>query len=319
MVRHDRSYRKLFAHPRMVASLLRDLLGEGLTGPLDLAILERVPDSFLSPRHAARQADLIWRLRRPDGRPLYVLLEFQSEVQRYMPVRVLAYVALLQQELVDRRALAPDGLVPEVLAVVIYNGHGRWRPPVELSALVAAGPRPGPHVPRFGFVLVDQGSYPARRLARLAGPVGAFFLLERCRTVAQLERAVRLLVDRLQEPDDGALRRDFLVWLQTVLLPDRGFDDYEIPALPGLEELRDMLAERVQVWNRQLIEKGRKEGRKEGRQEGEAGIVLRLLEHKFGGPLDETIVARVRAAQASQRRAWAKRLLSASTLEEVFG
>jgi predicted transposase YdaD len=318
MVRHDRSYRKLFAHPRMVASLLRDLLGEGLTGPLDLATLERVPDSFLSPRHAARQADLIWRLRRPDGRPLYVLLEFQSDIQRFMPVRVLAYVALLQQELVDRRELAPGDLVPEVLAVVIYNGGRRWRQPVEMSQLVAAGAQPGPHVPRLGFVLVDQGSYPLRRLARLAGPIGAFFLLERCRSVAQLERAVRLLVDRLQEPDDGALRRDFLVWLQIVLLPDRGFDDDQIPALPGLEELRDMLAERVQVWNRQLIEKGRQEGRKEGRQEGEVGIVLRQLEHKFG-PLDEGTVERVRAARASQRRAWAKRLLSASTLEEVFG
>jgi Putative transposase, YhgA-like/Domain of unknown function (DUF4351) len=314
MVRHDRSYRKLFAHPRMAASLLGDLLRESITGPLDLATLERVPDSFLSPRHAARQADLIWRLRRPDGRPLYVLLEFQSEVQRFMPVRVLAYVALLQQELVDRRELAPGGLVPEVLAVVIYNGGRRWRQPVEMSQLVAAGAKPGLNVPRLGFVLVDQGSYQLRRLAGLAGPVGAFFLLERCRTVVQLERAVRLLVERLQEPDDGALRRDFLVWLQTVLLPDRGFDDYEIPALPGLQELRDMLAERVQVWNRQLIEKGRKEGR----QEGEAGIVLRLLEHKFG-PLDEATVERVRAARASQRRAWAKRLLSASTLEEVFG
>jgi hypothetical protein len=71
-----------------------------------------------------------------------------------------------------------------------------------------------------------------------------------------------------------------------------------------------MLAERVQVWNRQLIEKGRKEG--------EVEIVLWLLEQKLG-PLDEAAIARVRAARASQRRAWAKRLLSASTLEEVFG
>lgn len=317
MVRHDRSYRKLFAHARMVASLLGDLLGDTVTGPLDLATLERLPDSFIGPRHAARQADQIWRLRRPDGRPLYVLLEFQSEVQRFMPLRVLTYVVLLQQELVDRRELVA-GQLPEVLPVVVYNGWGRWRQPVEMGELFAAGPQPGSHVPRMRFVLVDQGSYPARRLTDLTGPVGALFLLERCRTVAEMERGVRLLVDRLQGPDDSALRRDFLGWLQSVLLPDRGFDDDQIPALPGLQELRDMLEERVKQWNRQLIKQGREEGLKKGRKEGEAGLVLRLLERKFG-PLDEATVARVRAARAAQRRAWAERLLTAGTLDEVFG
>ncbi len=296
----------------MVASLLGDLLGDTVTGPLDLASLERVSESFVGPRQTARQADLLWRVRRPDGRTLYLLLEFQSDVQRFMPVRELTYVALLQQELVDRRELVA-GQIAEILPVVIYNGRGRWRQPTEVGELVAAGPRPGAHVPHLRFVLVDQGSYPARRLARLAGPVGALFLLERCRTVVEVERGVRLLADRLQGPDDGALRRDFVVWLQSVLLPDRGWTDNEIPALSDLEELRDMLAERVQVWNRQLLEKGRKEGR----QEGEAGLVLDQLEHKFG-PLDEATVARVRAARAVQRRAWARRLLTASTLDEVF-
>jgi hypothetical protein len=114
------------------------------------------------------------------------------------------------------------------------------------------------------------------------------------------------------EPD-APLLRAFVAWIQFVLMPDRGWADQEIPALRDLQELREMLEERVKEWNRQLIAKGRKEGLREG----EAGLVLRQLALKFG-PLDEPTVARVQAARATQRRVWAERLLTAATLAEVF-
>ena len=318
MARHDRSYRKLFDHPRLVASLLGDLLGESITGPLDLSILEQVSGSFVGPGRAARYTDHTWRVRRRDGEWLYLLMEFQSTAERYMPARMLSYVALLQQNLIEGGQLAAGAKIPEILPVVIYNGPDRWGQPVEISELIAAGPLAGGHVPRLAFVLVDEGSYPVRRLARRAGPVGALFLLERCETVDHLQRGLRLLAYRLQGTDD-TLRHDFLAWLENVLLPGRGFDLQEVP--PDLQELKDMLAERVKVWNRELIEKGRQEGRqeglKEGRSEGEAGLLLRQLELKFG-PLGEATVARVRTARSAERRAWAERLLTAATLAEVF-
>jgi flagellar biosynthesis/type III secretory pathway protein FliH len=133
------------------------------------------------------------------------------------------------------------------------------------------------------------------------------------------------LAERLKRPEDAALLRAFVTWIQFVLMPDRGWADHQIPALRDLQELREMLEERVKEWNRQLIAKGRKEGRQEGlekgrslgRREGEVDLLLRQLAHKFG-PLDEPTVARVRAARATQRQAWAERLLTAATLAEVF-
>jgi hypothetical protein len=317
MVHFDRSYRQLFTQPGMIASLLGDLLGPAVTGQLDFSTLERVPDSFVGPHSRARQADMLWRLRRPDGRIVYVLLEFQSDVQRFMPVRVLNYVALVLQELVDHRILQPGGLLPEILTIVIYNGQGRWRQPTEVAELISAGPTPGSHVPHLRFVLVDLGSYPAARLEGIAGPVGVLLLLERSRTLAELERGVRLLIERVRGPQDGALRRAFVAWILTVLLPGRGWADHEIPALVDLEELREMLEKRVEQWSRELIARGRKEGLRNGVRKGEAGVVLRQLELKFG-PLDEPTVARVRAARAAQLRAWAERLLTAATLTDVF-
>ena len=65
------------------------------------------------------------------------------------------------------------------------------------------------------------------------------------------------------------------------------------------------------------IEKGRTEGRAEGRVEGQSGIVLRLLELRFGA-LPDAARARVRGASAPELEAWAEAVLVASSLDEVL-
>jgi hypothetical protein len=316
MTRNDRSYRQFFSHPRMVLSLLR-LLGRKVTGPLDFTSLERAQDSFVSERHAARQGDLLWRLRRPDGRPVYLLLEFQSRSERLMSLRVLGYVTLIAQDLAAQGALLADGpdvKVPEILPVVVYTGDRRWSAPLEVRRVLTGA---GRHVPLMCFLLVDQGSYSGQRLRRLPGPVGALFLLERHRTPRDLEHGLQLLVARLRD-EDAPLRRAFVVWLERVLLPGRTFPDQEMPDLSDLQELKSMLETRVRQWNRQLRAEGRREGRMEGRGDGEAAVLLRQLETKFG-PLDEAVRTRIREATSAQRLAWAAHLLAATRLDEVFG
>jgi len=91
-----------------------------------------------------------------------------------------------------------------------------------------------------------------------------------------------------------------------------------------------MLRETVQEWTKQWLEEGRQEGRQEGRREGrqegrqegrregEAELLREQLEHKFG-PLSEGDRLRVRQADRTALHAWAKRLLTARALGEVFG
>ena len=62
---------------------------------------------------------------------------------------------------------------------------------------------------------------------------------------------------------------------------------------------------------------GRTEGRAEGRAEGQAGIVLRILELRFG-VLPDTVRERVRGASAPELEAWAEAVLDAASLDEVL-
>ncbi len=68
-------------------------------------------------------------------------------------------------------------------------------------------------------------------------------------------------------------------------------------------------------------EEGKEEGRQEGKQQGardEAMTMLtRLLERRFG-PLPETVIARLHAADLATLEDWGLRLLDAGVLEEVF-
>lgn len=58
--------------------------------------------------------------------------------------------------------------------------------------------------------------------------------------------------------------------------------------------------------------------KEEGREEGRKALLLRMLSHRFG-ELSRTVVARINAADSAQLDRWGERLVTAATLDEVFG
>ncbi len=86
----DRAYVQLYAHPQMVADLLRGYVHEDWVAEVDFATLERMPDSLVSESLRDRADDIIWRVRW--GKRwlyLYLLLGFQSSVDAFMAVRMI--------------------------------------------------------------------------------------------------------------------------------------------------------------------------------------------------------------------------------------
>jgi hypothetical protein len=72
---------------------------------------------------------------------------------------------------------------------------------------------------------------------------------------------------------------------------------------------------------KQIYAEGRKgglsDGRKEGRSEGLRGLLIRQLTRRFGS-LPEAAMRRIQAAGPEQLESWGERLLSASSLDDVF-
>jgi len=106
-----------------------------------------VAGSYVSADLREREDDIIWRVRwGPQWLYLYLLLEFQSTVDRYMAIRLMVYVGLLYQSLIQARRLPRSGLLPPVVPIVLYNGRRPWTAPRTVTPLIEVGPL---HVRRY--------------------------------------------------------------------------------------------------------------------------------------------------------------------------
>jgi predicted transposase/invertase (TIGR01784 family) len=286
---HDNGYKRLFSHPEMVADLLRGFVREDWVRDLDFSTLERVSGSYVTPELRSRESDIVWRVRWGQDRWLYVylLIEFQSTVDPFMALRVLVYVGLLYQDLVQHRQLTAAGKLPPVLPLVLYNGTAPWGAVRELAELIEEVPGGlEQYRPRLRYCLLDEAQIADSELESLRNLVAALFRLEKSRGPEDIQRILTALIEWLQEPGLAELRRSFTAWLVGVLLPGR-VPGITIPQVANLQEVRSMLAERVVEWTQQWKEEGRQEGLEKLRM-----VLLRDLESRFG-PLPAEVRLRI--------------------------
>ncbi len=297
---HDHAYKRLFAGPELVADLLREFIREPWVQALDLSTLERVSASFVSTDLRDRESDIIWRVRSTEGwLYVYLLIEFQSRVDRRMAVRLLAYLGLLYQDLVDRKETLADGRLPPVVPIVLYNGEPPWDAAREVAELIAPGPAGlERYRPQLRYLLLEEGRYPEAELAPLQSLLAAVFRLEGSAGSEALLRALTLALRTLGEERYAGVREAFFTWLRRVLLPGR-FPGLELPEGLSLAEDEAMLAERVKEWTRvwreeglkQGLEQGLEQGIEQGREEGlaaERRMLLRLIDRRFGSATAQT-------------------------------
>jgi predicted transposase/invertase (TIGR01784 family) len=120
MSHHDHSYKLLFSHPQMVRDLLQGFVHEAWVADLDFSTLERVSASYISEDLRRREDDIIWRVRRAgDWMYIYLLIEFQSQPDPWMAMRMLVYVGLLYQELIKGGHFTDRGKLPPVFPLVL--------------------------------------------------------------------------------------------------------------------------------------------------------------------------------------------------------
>ena len=317
---HDSSYKFLFSTPELVRDLILGFVPDEWLHSLDYTTLEKVPGSYISEDFRSRADDIVWRVRvGGEWVYLYLLIEFQSSVDKYMALRMMVYQGLLYQDLIKRGEVLADGRLPPVLPIVLYNGRARWSAVTDVFELIP--PVPGlveQFKPRLKYLLIDESAYTDSELSSVKNLVAAVFRIEHPTSPETIKQLLGLLNEWLSDRPD--LRRMFALWIRATLMRKA---EYRIvlPLIDDLQELNIMLAERLEEWahgyKAEGMQQGIQQGMQQGMQQGEALALQRLLSKRFGA-IPSDITVQIAAASVAQIEAWFDRAIDARQLSDVF-
>ncbi len=308
---HDPVLRRIFTHPRMAQEILQRFATGPWAAELDFSTLELVPAHYVSRFLSQRESDIVWKVRYgPDEDEwfyIYILMELQSSVQRFMALRLWVYVALLYQHLLKHKQLTPSRLLPPVLPIVVYNGEEPWTAPLSLAELIQ--PLIGLARPQLEYVVLDAGHYPVEELRPVDNVVSGVFLMEQAESLEELED----LLDELEEfLDDSGLEEDIALLVSSVAAKLTRTDE-KVPQLRTFQETKNMLLERAERWPVQW----KQEGLEEGLRQGKAELLKTLTSQRFG-ELPRSAIERFDRADVDTLDRWSRQFLDAGRLEDVF-
>lgn len=259
---HDRRYRFLFSHPGFVERLLTSFVTEPFVGGLDFSTLERVNATFVSPEFARREADVIWKLSFR-GRPvfLFLLIELQSSVDRWMALRFLRYLAEFYQSLATETRASP---LPAVFPLLLYTGDPTWSAARSTGELIRPA-IPDAFIPHLAYYPILVNEIPVETLRRVRNAVSAVFYVENAdpRKLSEtLDDLIAILSDEAPEQFEVFGR-----WMSSYLAGTSAETAVTEP-IRSAREVRSMFATRMKEYGERLKEEGRLEGRREGQREG---------------------------------------------------
>ncbi|MBF0099252.1 MAG: Rpn family recombination-promoting nuclease/putative transposase [Magnetococcales bacterium] len=313
MTDHDGTYHKLYSNPHMMADLVRQFVNEPWVGDLDFTHMEPVKTKFHVPGLPKRESDVIWRIPIKEGGDIYllVLLEFQSDVDRWMVLRVVAYTCLLWLQLLTEKRIPAQGPLPPVVPVVLYNGASHWLMPIRLRDLIDL-PDNSPlwkFQPDGTFFLIDESRYGKETLEARDSLSALVFQLEQCKNPEDLPDLLAKMVAWLERwPEFASLKpvlADLFKQAVSTLTGNRSI----LSETLGLLEVNAMLQTNIENWKR--------ERRVEWTQEGEAKMLTRQLQHRFGD-LPPWASQKIADADLATLEKWSLRILDAPTLESVL-
>jgi len=121
----DYIYKNLFSHTEIIKQLVIYFLPPALKNLVDFSSMKKIEKSFITKKYNLKEADLIWELKIRGKRKIYIyiIIEFQTKVDKFMVIRLLNYITCFYLDLIKREKIKK---IPYVMPVVIYRGKQEW-------------------------------------------------------------------------------------------------------------------------------------------------------------------------------------------------
>jgi predicted transposase YdaD len=327
---HDALARAIFGTPALMAEELRAALPAPVVAHLDLASLKPIPARFADAQLQGAESDLLFSAQVAGQRALiYVLVEHQSEPDRFMPLRLLRYIGRILDA--HRRRHPTEQTLPAVIPIVLCHDLKPWPYPLDLASLFDLPPQArrglSPFLPDFRFLLDDLAVLdPAELSTRGTSALVTvtLFALKRARHADDLLSELAVIAQQFGELERAVVPDEQLSALLEYIWTTARVDRCQLLSFtkthagPKLEAMMKTPAEQCRDEGRAEGEaKGKAEGEAKGKAEGRAEALLKLMQLKFG-VVPAQVSAIIGAGSIEQLDRWIERILSANSAAEVI-
>ncbi len=264
---HDSGYKKLFSNKTIFRQLLQTFVKEPWVDELDFDSCETIDKSFISEHYKTTESDLIYKIRLNDqDLYIFILIEFQSTVDRFMAVRIPNYITNFYMDYLETHKNVDK--LPPIFPILLYNGDKRWTAPQNIADLIDNNTLLGEYGLNFTYFKIAENEYDLETLQAIRNIVSTLFLAESHYDIELLKR--EFLAIFKTENDKQAVSL-FLNWFKQLSQHQRiEPEDYTQleQVYRNAEEVHAMLITALNQERMELLSMGREEGLQEGLQEG---------------------------------------------------
>jgi predicted transposase/invertase (TIGR01784 family) len=290
---HDKWYTRIFSDPQIMQDLLCSFVREEFVQELDFSSLKKLNTKFVPISEKSRHADVVYEVKsHGQSAYIYLFLEFQSTVDRFMALRMARYLFEFYQEI---QHLNRTQLLNPPFPILIYNGDDTWNAPTSFSELLYPSSIPKKYIPEFTYFKIAINEIPRRDLVKIRNAVAAIFYVENS-TPEDIMHNRKELVSLLS----AVLEKEGVQIVQDIV--DRIHSTHKFPGkMPEIKSLED-LTEVSSMWEtavkkhdemilergiEQGIERGIERGIEQGIENGKLDTALKMLDR--GMSLDDIV------------------------------
>jgi predicted transposase/invertase (TIGR01784 family) len=305
---HDKGYKKLFSNRSIFKQLIETFVHEAWVKDLDFTTCETLRKSFISAHYKETESDVIYKLKLKERDIfIYILIEFQSTVNRFMAVRLLNYITNFYMDYLDSNNQVEK--LPPVFPILLYNGEREWDAPVKLSDLVDQSELLGKFSIGFEYFKLVEHEFTREELLKIRNIVSTLFLAESYYDIELLKQEFLTLFQREEDKQAVSL---FLNWFKQLAEHQRiDPNDYQTLnyVYKNIEEVSTMLITALEKERKKIYEEGIVDGVTKGFEQGmekgirkanlnvirnmlSAGISVSQISELTG--VDETVILKVK-------------------------
>jgi predicted transposase/invertase (TIGR01784 family) len=290
---YDDAYKYLFSNKRIFYQLITSFVKEDFIKDISLEDITLIDRSFVSDEFLNRESDIIYKVNlkdvstslRSDSKLkwcteayIYILLEFQSTVDKTIPIRMALYIFQFY-DLLFRNS--QKGLLPSVFPILLYTGQDNWTIPTNIRELID-GRIPQKYIPSFEYYKIVEKDIPDEVLLKIHNLISAIIYLEKRKDETALREAIDKVIDLIKEENIIDIRM-FTVWFKRMFRQKVNLEEYD--KIQNLSEVNTMLTAIADEIRQKSKLEGKIEGKIEGKLEEKREVAKKLKEEGLDSAL----------------------------------